>query len=88
LKYDTFAQIKTLSRKVEERCREVAKHEKSIKAARVSTAMPRDNFIVDSGVLPHQDNWHPALQDLVISIGKRFSEAFDRALAVSLYYTI
>lgn len=35
-------------------------------------------------VLAHQDNWHPALHDLVTSIGTRFSEAFDRASAASL----
>src|SRR6266702_933223 len=31
-----------------------------------------------------QDNWHPALQDLVASIGKRFSEAFDRESSLIL----
>jgi len=51
-------EIKSLSRKVEDRERQAAKVEKSIKVAR--------------------DNWHPALQDLVTSIGTRFSEAFDR----------
>jgi len=51
-------EIKSLSRKVEERERQAAKVEKSIKVAR--------------------DNWHPALQDLVASIGTKFSEAFDR----------
>lgn len=30
-----------------------------------------DNFLV-------QDNWEPALEKLVASIGKKFSAAFDR----------
>ncbi|KAH9019273.1 P-loop containing nucleoside triphosphate hydrolase protein [Lactarius pseudohatsudake] len=51
-------EIKTLTKKIEDRERAAAKVEKSMKVAR--------------------DNWHPALQDLVTSIGKRFSEAFDR----------
>ncbi|KAI0302917.1 hypothetical protein B0F90DRAFT_183826 [Multifurca ochricompacta] len=57
-------EIKSLSRKLEERERHAAKLEKSIKVAR--------------------DNWQPALQDLVTSIGKKFSEAFDRASTSSL----
>ncbi|KAH9016086.1 P-loop containing nucleoside triphosphate hydrolase protein [Lactarius hengduanensis] len=48
-------EIKTLTKKIEDRERAAAKVEKSMKVAR--------------------DNWHPALQDLVTSIGKRFSEA-------------
>jgi hypothetical protein len=77
------AQIKSLSRKIEDRTRAASKIEKSIKVARVSTLMPIMIQCVDSGVLSYQDNWHPALQDLVSSLGKRFSEAFDRASATS-----
>ncbi|KAI9442797.1 P-loop containing nucleoside triphosphate hydrolase protein [Lactarius psammicola] len=33
---------------------------------------------VEKSMKVARDNWHPALQDLVASIGKRFSEAFDR----------
>lgn len=51
-------EITSLNKKIEERNKQAAKIEKSIKVAK--------------------DNWHPALQDLVTSIGKRFSEAFDR----------
>ncbi|KAI9434892.1 P-loop containing nucleoside triphosphate hydrolase protein [Lactarius indigo] len=51
-------EIKSLTKKIEDRERAAAKVEKSMKVAR--------------------DNWHPALQDLVTSIGKKFSEAFDR----------
>ncbi|KAI9462755.1 P-loop containing nucleoside triphosphate hydrolase protein [Russula earlei] len=51
-------EIRSLSRKVEEREQQAAKIEKSIKVAR--------------------DNWHPALQSLITSIGTKFSEAFDR----------
>ena len=36
---------------------------------------------IDNHALARQDNWHPALQDLVASIGTKFSEAFDRASA-------
>jgi hypothetical protein len=32
-------------------------------------------FLADSSV---QDNWEPALEKLVASIGKKFSAAFDR----------
>ena len=39
---------------------------------------------LDFDLLVRQDNWHPALQDLVASIGKKFSEAFDRTLTASL----
>ncbi|KAF8266426.1 P-loop containing nucleoside triphosphate hydrolase protein [Lactarius quietus] len=51
-------EIRSLTKKIEDRERAAAKVEKSMKVAR--------------------DNWQPALQDLVTSIGKRFSEAFDR----------
>jgi len=34
-----------------------------------------DAFSTDSAV---QDNWEPALEKLVASIGKKFSTAFDR----------
>src|SRR6267154_4387893 len=80
----TLAQITSLNKKIEERNKQAAKIEKSIKVAKVSVPMPRDDSINSACNSNRQDNWHPALQDLVTSIGKRFSEAFDRASAASL----
>ena len=79
----TLGQIKSLSRKIEERERLAAKLERSIKVARVSALREGSVMHADSDLLVHQDNWHPALQDLVTSIGKRFSEAFDRKSTAS-----
>ncbi len=80
-----LAQIKSLNKKIEDRNKQAAKIEKSIKVAKVSTPIARDNLmcVFDNAILTRQDNWHPALQDLVTSIGKRFSEAFDRTTGPS-----
>ncbi|EPQ58883.1 P-loop containing nucleoside triphosphate hydrolase protein [Gloeophyllum trabeum ATCC 11539] len=51
-------EIESLSQKIEQRERRIAKIERAIKAA--------------------QDNWEPALERLVNSIGTKFSAAFDR----------
>jgi hypothetical protein len=73
------AQIRSLTKKIEDRERAAAKVEKSMKVARVGSIDTRGaNWLLTVTIISFQDNWQPALQDLVTSIGKRFSEAFDR----------
>ncbi|KAH9983439.1 hypothetical protein BJV74DRAFT_797421 [Russula compacta] len=41
-------------------------------------ARERQAAKVEKSIKVARDNWHPALQDLITSIGTRFSQAFDR----------
>jgi hypothetical protein len=64
----TLAQITSLTKKIEERNKQAAKIEKSIKVANVSTPMPRDDSISltcyfapirITGILPYRISSHP-----------------------------
>jgi hypothetical protein len=63
---------------IEGRQRQADKIEKNIKNARVCGYLQTFVTIL---TLRKKDNWEPALQTLVTSIGKKFSAAFDRAFS-------
>jgi hypothetical protein len=68
-------QIETLTDVVEANEKKSRRIERIIKNTRVGQVLSmRDNLLTIS----LQDNWEPALEKLVQSIGQRFSRAFDR----------
>lgn len=70
------AEIETLNATVEERERRIERIQRSIQTARVRLSLYR--IIAPTDKTWPKDNWQPALQTLVQSIGKKFSGAFDR----------
>jgi hypothetical protein len=73
--YDDDKQIEALTKTIEEREKVTRRVEREIKNARVGgiLACHTSHFKVFC-----QDRWQPALEQLVASIGKKFSAAFDR----------
>ena len=61
--------------------KKVEKVERNIKHARVCALQSSSvKYILRTHVFVLQDNWQPALEKLVASIGEKFSAAFDRKL--------